>query len=141
MSHRRNGLRKQVTAKQGPSEVRREKEERGVGRKWEEKEREREREREREQENKPWGNKMVKKGERFLCRESRTGSLILRPFIWRCQGRNSIEYSSDFLMCLLRAVVSTDWPMPGQGSLVTAAGPDVNHGVVCLIFLLFWAWS
>ena len=34
--------------------------------------------------------------------------LHLKGFIWRSQGRISIEYSSAFQECLLRAVVSTD---------------------------------
>ena len=29
------------------------------------------------------------------------------------------------------------WSVPGQGAIITAAGPGVAH----LVLLLFWAWS
>ena len=39
----------------------------------------------------------------------------LRAFTWKSQGKDSIEYSSDFQVCPLRVVISTDWGTPGQG--------------------------
>ena len=35
---------------------------------------------------------------------------------------------------------STDWSVPGQGSLINAADPEVSLGVANLLSLLFWAW-
>ena len=71
------------------------------------------------------------------------GSFVLRLFSLSCrlesqersQGRVSAEYSPVFQVCPFRVMVSTDWSMPGRGSLVIAVGPGIPHQVL----LLFWA--
>ena len=65
---------------------------------------------------------------------------VLRDFKGGPRGI-SIKYSLAFQMCPFRVMVSTDWLTPGQGSLVNAGGPNVSHGVTCLVFLLFCSWS
>ena len=53
----------------------------------------------------------------------------LRAFTWKCQGKDSIEYSSDFQVCPLRVVIPRIGAHQGRGSQVTATGPDVSRGV------------
>ena len=65
----------------------------------------------------------------MLHKKEPAGSSIPRAFIWRSQGRVSIDYSSSFQVCLLRVMVSTNWSTPGQGALGNAASPAVSHGV------------
>ena len=65
-----------------------------------------------------------------------TGCSILKS-----QGSIPIECPSAFL-----ASLSGPWsPLigwyQGRGSLVNVAGPDVGHGVSCVVLLPFRAWS
>ena len=100
MSHRRSepaglcGLRKQVTEeKEGPLEHRRKK-------------------------AKAWPMKEERGRKDRVCEREKervsTASFVLRAFIWRSQGRISIEYSSAFQVCPFRVTVSPDWPARGQ---------------------------
>ena len=71
--------------------------------------------------------------------------LILRVFIWRSQGRTAVEHSSAFQVCPFRVMVPTDWSVPRQGVVksmqlvLMSTGPNVSHGITCLVLLLFWA--
>ena len=55
----------------------------------------------------------------------------------RSQGSISAEQSSVLQACPFRVMVTTDWSVTGQGSLVIAVAP----GITQLVLLLFWAWS
>ena len=47
----------------------------------------------------------------------------------------------SFQVCLFRVwSLLIGWHQ-ARRLLVIAAGPDVSHGVVCLVLLLFWAWN
>lgn len=118
MNHRRNGLRNQVIeAKEESLELRKD----------------------RGKENMPGG----KGEERSRCAPWREPGWVLcfEGICLAVSGRIPVEYSLAFQMCSFRVLVSTDLSVPGQGSLITTAGPDVSHGVTCPVWLLFWAWS
>ena len=118
---RRNGVRKQITAKEGPLELKR-----GARR-------------ERETES-AIGKEAG--GERLRCTPQRELRWVLHPdsFHLRSQGRISIEYLSALPMCLLRVVVFTDWSAPGQGGH-SSLQLVLRSAMVSLplVLLLFWA--
>ena len=69
--------------------------------------------------------------------ERATLVLCLESTYLDISGEDPNEYSSALQVCPFRVVVSTDWPVPGQGII----SPDVSHGITCPVLLLFGAWS
>ena len=75
-----------------------------------------------------------------------SGSSVLRAFKGSDFTGGSREGFRENIHQLSRCVLSGSWsPLTdqhqGSGSLVSAAGPDVGHGLSGLAFLLFSAWS
>ena len=96
---------------------------------------------ERERQGKCTSVKWVGKTKGMLCKDSQTGSSVLKVFIWSSQRWVLVEYFSAFQVCPFEVPISTDLLMQRQGSLVIATSPDSLMVLPFLILLLFWAWS